>query len=106
MPPPYVLPGVGMHEATANVLVLGTRNFRASLCAVFRDRKDGTAAAARRLQYDVSDHQPLVEARIMAFLYVPRHEDTNAGAFLYIWFCLRLSMLADAAHPAAPRALT
>ena len=101
-----MLPGVGMHEATANVLVLGIIDFRAFLCAVFRARKDGTAAAARRLQYDVSDHQPHVEARIMALLYVPQHEDTNAGALLYIWFYLRLSMRADAALPATPRALT
>jgi len=95
-----------MHEATANVLVLGIRDFRAALCAVFRDRKCVAAAAPRRLQYDVNDHQPHVPACTMALLYVPQHEDTNAGALMYIWFSLRQSMLADAALPAAPRALT
>ena len=49
MPPTSFLPGVGMHRPTAIVLVLGIRDFQASLCAMLPDRKGGAAAAARRL---------------------------------------------------------
>jgi len=68
MLPTYFLPGVGMQEATAIVLVRGIRDFRASLCTVFRDRKGGAVAAARRLHYVVHDHDSHVAARNMALL--------------------------------------
>jgi len=80
MPPPYVLSGVGMHEATANMLVLGIRHFRVSLCPVFHDPKGGAATAVRRLHYVVNDQRLHVAANNMALLYLLQHGDTNAGA--------------------------